>query len=142
MAEANQATTIFVAEKQKSAEKRMALSFMINMLSQTNDKHGDKFLPDWVNHLAEVLIMTGEQKVPTKGMVAQLLTRYNNGDILKDDLHKMISIISDNVFDDSTESRAKSRTIEQSDPDSDQDKPPQRQVQVRALETRSVKVLR
>ena len=131
MAEANQATTIFVAEKQTPAEKRMALSFMINMLSQTNDKHGDKLLPEWVNHLAEVLIMTGEQKVPTKGMVAQLLTRYNNGDILKDDLRKMISIIFDNVFDDSTESRAKSRTVEQSDSDSDQDEPPQRQVQVK-----------
>jgi hypothetical protein len=131
MAEANQATTIFVAEKQTPAEKRMALSFMINMLSQTNDKHGDKLLPEWVNHLAEVLIMTGEQKVPTKGMVAQLLTRYNNGDILKDDLRKMISIISDHVFDDSTESRAKSRTVEQSDSDSDQDEPPQRQVQVK-----------
>ncbi len=74
MAEANQATTIFVAEKQTPAEKRMALSFMTNMWSQTNDKHGDKLLPEWVNHLAEVLIMTGEQKVPTKGMVAQLLT--------------------------------------------------------------------
>ncbi len=124
MAEANQATTIFVAEKQTPAEKRMALSFMINMLSQTNDKHGDKLLPEWVNHLAEVLIMTGEQKEPTKGMVAQLLTRYINGDILKDDLRKMISIISDHVFDDSTESRAKSRTVEQSDSDSDQDEPP------------------
>ena len=53
MAEANQATTIFVAEKQTPAEKRMALSFMINMLSQTNDKHGDKLLPEWVNQLAE-----------------------------------------------------------------------------------------
>ncbi len=30
MAEANQATTIFVAEKQTPAEKRMALSLMIN----------------------------------------------------------------------------------------------------------------
>jgi hypothetical protein len=43
----------------------------------------------------------------------------------------MISIISDHVFDDSTESRAKSRTVEQSDSDSDQDEPPQRQVQVK-----------
>jgi hypothetical protein len=71
----------------------MASGFMINTLRQTNDKHGDKLLPEWVNHLAEDLIMTGEQKVPTKGMVAQLLRRYNNGDILKDDLRKMISII-------------------------------------------------
>ncbi len=39
MAEANQATTIFVAEKQTQAVKRMAFSFMINMLSQTNDKN-------------------------------------------------------------------------------------------------------
>jgi hypothetical protein len=85
MAEANQATTIFVAEKQTPAEKRMELSFMINILSQTSDKHGDKLLPEWINHLAEVLIMIGEQKVPTKGMVTQLLTRYNNGDIPKDE---------------------------------------------------------
>jgi hypothetical protein len=35
MAEASQATTIFVAEKQTPAAKRMALSFMINMLSQS-----------------------------------------------------------------------------------------------------------
>ncbi len=38
MTEANQATTIFVAEKQSPAEKRISLSFMINTLSQTNDK--------------------------------------------------------------------------------------------------------
>ncbi len=66
---------------------------MINMLSQTKDKHGDELLPEWVNHLAEVLTMTGKQKVPTKGMVAQLLTRYNNGDILKDDLRKIASTL-------------------------------------------------
>ncbi len=64
-------------------------------------------------------------------MVAQPLTRYNNGDILNDDPRKMISIISDNVFDDSTESRANSRNVEQPVSESDQDKPPQRQVQVR-----------
>jgi hypothetical protein len=64
-------------------------------------------------------------------MVVQLLTRYNNGDILKDDQRKMISIISGSVLDDSTESRADSRTVEPFDSDSDQDKPPQRQVQVR-----------
>ncbi len=79
-----------------------------------------------LDHLAEDLIMTGEQKVPTKGMVAKLLTSFNNGDILKNDLRKMISIISYNVFDDSTESRAKSRNVEQSE--SDQDEPSQRQV--------------
>jgi hypothetical protein len=50
----------FCCRKTKQAEKRIALSFMINMLSQTNDKHGDKLLPEWVNHLAEVLTMTGE----------------------------------------------------------------------------------
>ncbi len=60
MSEANQATTLFVAEKQTPSEKRMALSFMINMLSQTNDKYGDMLLPEWVTHLAEVLIMTAE----------------------------------------------------------------------------------
>ena len=65
-------------------------------------------------------------------MVAQLLARYNNGDILKNDLRKMISIISDNVFDNSTESRAESRNVDPSDSESDQDEPPQRQVQVRS----------
>jgi hypothetical protein len=44
----------------------MALSFMISMLSQTNDKYGDELLPEWVNHLAEVLIMAGEQKYQQK----------------------------------------------------------------------------
>jgi hypothetical protein len=39
MAEANKATSIFVAEKQTPAEKRMALSFMINMLSQQTTYH-------------------------------------------------------------------------------------------------------
>jgi hypothetical protein len=43
----------------------------------------------------------------------------------------MISIISDNLFDDSTESRTKSRTVEESDSCSDQDEP-QRQVRVRS----------
>jgi hypothetical protein len=100
----------------------MALSFMINMLSQTNDNHCDKLLPEWVNHLASVLIMTGEQTVPTKGMAAQLFTSYSNGDILKKDLRKMISIISDNVFDDSTDSTAKSRNVAQSDSESDNHK--------------------
>jgi hypothetical protein len=77
MTEANQATSIFVSEKQTPAEKRLALSLMINILCQTIiNKHGDKLLPKWV---AEVLIMTGKQKVPTKGMVVQLLTQYSNG---------------------------------------------------------------
>jgi hypothetical protein len=132
MAEANQATTIVFCRKAHTGRENNGIEFMINMLSQTNDKHGDKLLPEWVNHLAEVLIMAGGQKVPTNGMVAKMLTRYNDGDILKDYLRKIISTISDNVFDDSTESRAKSRNVEQSDSESDQDEPSQRQVQVRS----------
>jgi hypothetical protein len=43
----------------------------------------------------------------------------------------MTSKISDNVFDDYAGSRAKSRNVEPSDSDSNQDEPPQRQVRVR-----------
>jgi hypothetical protein len=53
-------------------------------------------------HLAELLVMTGGHFVPSKGIVAQLLTKYSNPDISSQDLLKMISILSDNVFDDST----------------------------------------
>jgi hypothetical protein len=61
-------------------------------------------------------------------MVAQLLTKYDKSDILSQDLQKMISILSDNVFDDSTESRARSLFLVESGSDSDQDEQSAKQV--------------
>jgi hypothetical protein len=47
-------------------------------------------------------------------------------------LRKMISILPDNVFDDSTESRARSRFLVESESDSEQDEQPAKQVQVKS----------
>jgi hypothetical protein len=71
-------------------------------------------------------------------MVAQLLTKYDKADISSQDLREMISILSDNVFDDSTESRAQSRFLVESESDSDQDEQPAKQVQVKSNSVSSV----
>jgi hypothetical protein len=76
--------------------------------------------------------MTGGHIVPSKDIVAQLLTKYEKSDFSSQDLRKMISILSDNVFDDSTESRAGSRFFVESESDSDQDEQPAKQVQVKS----------
>jgi hypothetical protein len=44
----------------------------------------------------------------SKGIVAQRLTKYDKPDISSQDLLKMMSVLSDNVFNVSTESRAQS----------------------------------
>ena len=78
-------------------------------------------MPEWVYHLAEVLIMIGEYKVPSKKMVIALLMKYNNCDIPSEDLRTLIAALSDDVFDESSaqDTRAKARAKEQSDSDSD-----------------------
>ena len=134
MATASKATVVYVQDKQKPAEKRLGLNLMINMLSQTTNSSGERLLPEWVYHLAEVLIMIGEYKVPSKKMVIALLMKYNNGDIPSEDLRTLIAALSDDVFDESSaqDTRAKSRAEEQSDSDSDdQDRRSSRQVQVK-----------
>jgi hypothetical protein len=88
---------------------------MINVLCQSTNSSGEKLLHETVYHLAEFLVMTGGHIVPSKGIVAQLLTKYDKSDISSQDLREMISILSDNVFDDSTESRARSRFLVESE---------------------------
>ncbi len=51
---------------------------------------------------------------------------------MSQDLRNMISILSDTVFDDSTESRARSRFLVEPESDSDQDEQPAKQVQVKS----------
>ena len=136
MATASKAAVVYVQDKQKPAEKRLGLNLMINMLSQTTNTNGEKLLPEWVYHLAEVLIMIGEYKVPSKKMVKSLLMKYNNGDIPTEDLRQLITALSDDVFDESSaqDSRAKSRDQDLTDSDSDdQDRRPYGQVQVKAV---------
>ena len=111
---------------------------MINVLCQSTNSSGEKLLHETVYHLAEFLVMTGGHIVPSKGMVAQLLTKYDKADISSQDLRRMISILSDNVFDDSTESRAQSRFLVESESDSDQDEQPAKQVQVKSNSVSSV----
>ncbi len=53
-------------------------------------------------------------------------------------MRKTISILSDNVFDDSTESRAQSRFLVESESDYDQDEQPAKQVQVKGNSVSSV----
>ena len=136
MATASKAAVVYVQDKQKPAERRLGLNLMINMLSQTTNTNGEKFLPEWVYHLAEVLIMIGEYKVPSKKMVKSLLMKYNNVDIPTEDLRQLITALSDDVFDESSaqDSRAKSRDQDLTDSDSDdQDRRPYGQVQVKAV---------
>ena len=125
-------TSIFIDQKQTPAEQRLGLNLMINVLCQSTNSSGEKLLHETVYHLAEFLVMTGGHIVPSKGIVAQLLTKYDKSDISSQDLRKMISILSDNVFDDSTESRARSRFLVESESDSDQDEQPAKQVQVKS----------
>ena len=130
--------SIFVDQKQTPAEQKLGLNLMINVLCQSTNSSGEKLLHETVYHLAEFLVMTGGHIVPSKGMVAQLLTKYDKADISSQDLRKMISILSDNVFDDSTESRAQSRFLVESESDSDQDEQPAKQVQVKSNSVSSV----
>ncbi len=75
MAAANKAEVVYVHDKPKPAEKRLGLNLVINMLSQLTNSNGEKHLAEWVYHLAEVLIITGEHIVPSKDMVKRHWTR-------------------------------------------------------------------
>jgi hypothetical protein len=71
-------TSIFIDQKQTPAEQRLGLNLMINVLCQSTNSSGEKLLHETVYHLAEFLVMTGS---PSKGIVAQLLTKYDKSDI-------------------------------------------------------------
>ena len=102
MAAANKAEVVYVHDKQKPAEKRLGLNLMINMLSQSTNSNEEKHLADWVYHLTEVLIITGEHTVPSKDMVKRLLMNYWNGDIEQEHLRKLIALLPNDVFDESS----------------------------------------
>ena len=66
MATTNKANTVlYIQNKQNSAEKRFGLNLMINMLSQTKNSAGNILLDATVNHIAEFLIITKGNKLPT-----------------------------------------------------------------------------
>jgi hypothetical protein len=68
-------TSVFIDQKQTPAEQRLGLNLMTNVLCQSTNSSGEKLLDETVYHLAEFLVMTGGHIVPSKGMVAQLLTK-------------------------------------------------------------------
>ena len=80
---------------------------MINMLSQTKNSAGDILLDATVNHIAEFLIITKGNKIPTARQFIELLRSYPHGDIPVETKQKMIAKLSDGIFD---ESPAKEKT--------------------------------
>ncbi len=57
MAAANKAKVVYVHDKQKPAAKQLGLNLMMSMLSQLTNSNGEKRLAEWVDHLAEILII-------------------------------------------------------------------------------------
>ncbi len=60
------ATVVYIQDSQSSAEKRLALNLMINMLSQNTDKSGKTLLDQNVHRIAEVLVITQTNRLPNR----------------------------------------------------------------------------
>jgi hypothetical protein len=102
MATTNKANTVlYIQNKQNSAEKRFGLNLMINMLSQTKNSAGNILLDATVNHIAEFLIITKGNKLPTVRQFIDMLRLYPHGDIPFQTKQKMIAKLSDGIFDES-----------------------------------------
>ncbi len=125
-------TSLFIDQKQTPAEQRLGLNLMINVLCQSTNSSGEKFVARDCVSSCWISGHDGWTYFTSEGIVARLLTKYDKSDILSQDLRKMISILSDNVFDDSTESRAQSLFLVESESDSDQDEQPVKQVQIKS----------
>ncbi len=89
------------------------------MLSQLTNSNGEKRLAEWVDHLAEILIILWHT-VPSNDMVKCLLMNCKYCNIEQEHCWKLIVLLSNTVFDESlmTGSRAKVQSKDQTQSDS------------------------
>ena len=99
MASTNKATkVVYIFDKQTPAEKRYGLNLMINMLSQASNSAKEKFLDASVNHVAEFLIITKGNKLPSVRQFIEMISLYPHRDIPLSIRQKMLAKLSDGVF--------------------------------------------
>ena len=72
------ATVVYIQDSQSPAEKRLALNLMINMLSQNTDKSGKALLDQNVHRIAEVLVITQTNRLPSREQLLHLVECYEN----------------------------------------------------------------
>jgi hypothetical protein len=72
------ATAVYIQDSQSPAEKRLALNLMLNKLSQNTDKSGKTLFNQNVQRIAEVLVITQTNGLPSREQLLQLVECYEN----------------------------------------------------------------
>ena len=137
------ATVVYIQDSQSPAEKRLALNLMINMLSQNTDKSGKTLLDQNVHRIAEVLVITQTNRLPSREQLLQLVECYENESMTNIMRKDMMQKLSEGIFQESPIKKDKSTSkptprsrsavqMKGSDSDSDLDQDEQ-EVQTRSM---------
>ncbi len=95
------ATVVYIQDSQSPAEKRLALNMMINMLSQITDKSGKTLLDQNVHRIAEVLVITQTNRLPSREQLLQLVECYENESMTNIMRNDMMQKLSEGIFQES-----------------------------------------
>ena len=95
------ATVVYIQDSQSPAEKRLALNLMINMLSQNTDKSGKTLLDQNVHRIAEVLVITQTNRLPSREQLLQLVECYENESMTNIMRKDMMQKLSEGIFQES-----------------------------------------
>ncbi len=135
------ATVVYIQDSQIPV--RLALNLMMNMLSQNTDKSGKTLLDQNVHRIAEVLVITQTNRLPSREQLLQLVECYEN-EIMTNIMRKdMMQKLSEGIFQESPIKKDKSTSkptprsrsavqMKGSDSDSDLDQNEQ-EVQTRSM---------
>jgi len=111
------ATVVYIQDSQSPAEKRLALNLMINMLSQNTDKSGKTLLDQNVHRIAEVLVITQTNRLPSREQLLQLVECYENESMTNIMRKDMMQKLSEGIFQESLLKKTNQRRSQLRDQD-------------------------